>query len=278
MKHAVISWVAMGTAFFVGGPVVSAVYGVGSSGTGGAGMNAMFAEPVMMGVAGLLGAVVVAGLIGVVCAKLCGVRAGYRCAGFALVWAAFDGGRIGDLLRHYEMPYTGLAIEALIAGAVLVGAGVVFDRMGRADGVEQEGKSERVAWALGLLIVVVVGLVVSGVVARTEVFGQCLAATIMAGIAGTLVARLKFPRVPLVACFGGCVVLAVMLPVIAAEVEGSGGVRDLFLGHYLAVARPMPLDWLAGSLIGVPMGASWAASMVDRQPVGVVVGAAGAEG
>ena len=252
-------------AFFVGGPIVSAVYGIGISGTGGAGMNAFFAEPVLSGVTGLLGAVGLAGVIGIVSGRFGGVLTGYRCAGLTLVWAAFDGGRIGDLLRHYESPYAGLAVEALVAGGVLVLAGYGIERVGRDDKQETRENSGGVDALLGMMIVVVVGVLICGAVARSEVFGQCLAATIAAGVGGTLIARLRFPNLPLWACIGGVVVLAVVLPLVTIGIEGSGGLRDVYLGRFLAVARPMPLDWLAGGLIGVPLGASWAGSMVIRE-------------
>ena len=41
-------------------------------------------------------------------------------------------------------------------------------------------------------------------------------------------------------------------------------VADMYAGELFALARPAPLDWIAGGFIGVAIGISWAGSMIDR--------------
>jgi len=35
-------------------------------------------------------------------------------------------------------------------------------------------------------------------------------------------------------------------------------------GDLFTLAMPMPLDWLAGAFWGIPIGLSWAESMVEK--------------
>ena len=271
MKQAAVNWILMLLAFFVGGPVVSAVYSLAHSSTGGPGVVALLSTPMVGGLVALVGAAALAGVIGVVCARLSGQQNGMRCAGFALAWAAFDAARIDDVLRHNDGAFVMLALEALIAGGVVLGFAVLMWRLSGAKRAEGKGSSAGEA-AIAVAIASIVGMLFAGAVARNEMFGQCIAATIGAGVVGTLVARLMYPGAPLRVCYAAGIVLGAGLQIVAAGIEGGSAVQSIDLGSYLAIARPMPLDWIAGYLIGVPLGASWAESMVEKQQEGASAG------
>jgi hypothetical protein len=94
--------------------------------------------------------------------------------------------------------------------------------------------------------------------------GQTLAAAVVAGITGTLVGRIVSHRAPLGSFLAGGLLLAAIGPAAGAIIDGQALVERVYAGTGFTLARIMPLDWIAGILIGVPVGASWAASMVQK--------------
>jgi len=69
--------------------------------------------------------------------------------------------------------------------------------------------------------------------------------------------------------FGGLMVVAVAGPVIATFVHAGtlGPTRAAVSGKLFALARPMPLDWIAGAFVGIPLGLWWAGSLIERESV-----------
>ena len=73
--------------------------------------------------------------------------------------------------------------------------------------------------------------------------------------------------------FAAIAILASGSPLIASFIHGSPEqlVRAALAGKLFVLARPLPLDWLAGAFIGAPIGLVWAASMVDKHGAEPVV-------
>jgi hypothetical protein len=69
------------------------------------------------------------------------------------------------------------------------------------------------------------------------------------------------------AFFGAMAILGVAGPVVAAVLPGGNGgvVRASYAGTLFPLGLSMPLDWLAGAFLGIPMGLSWAGSMTEMK-------------
>jgi hypothetical protein len=60
-------------------------------------------------------------------------------------------------------------------------------------------------------------------------------------------------------------VLAAIGPLTGLFITGKAQVATAAMeGRVFPLAVPMPLDWLAGALWGIPLGLSWADSMVEK--------------
>jgi hypothetical protein len=177
----------------------------------------------------------------------------YRCA--TVVDVAFAGGSLGLA-----------AIETALWGFAVLGAAFAVFRWGGplrdVPGGEPAGAPSHMRLGLrglaaGLLVLPVVWLF-----ARSPLRGQTLAAAVMGGIAVGLAGRLLEPRVQprllfAVPCFIGA--LAQAACALALRVSPA----DAFITQTLpALALPMPIDWAAGSLMGVAIGLGWAKSFL----------------
>jgi hypothetical protein len=60
-------------------------------------------------------------------------------------------------------------------------------------------------------------------------------------------------------------VLAIVGPISGAIAQSSTIVADMYAGNLMPLAAPLPLDWVAGFFVGVPMGLGWAASMIEKR-------------
>ena len=60
--------------------------------------------------------------------------------------------------------------------------------------------------------------------------------------------------------------LAAIGPVASLAFHGSAGVlRAAYSGNYFGLASPLALDWVAGALLGLPLGLSWSGSMIEKR-------------
>jgi len=99
--------------------------------------------------------------------------------------------------------------------------------------------------------------------------GQMFAAAVVAGLLAAVAGRLSSQSISPVWFFGGLMVVAVAGPVIATFVHAGtlGPTRAAVSGKLFALARPMPLDWIAGAFVGIPLGLWWAGSLIERESV-----------
>jgi hypothetical protein len=112
--------------------------------------------------------------------------------------------------------------------------------------------------------------VVAWIFAPDSLKGQTFAAAAFAGLFGAVAMKMAARHyvTPLVVfCVVG--VLACAGPAVAAVYYGSGSgiVRPVYsgaIGGVLPLARILPLDWLAGALVGVPIGLSWGGAMTEH--------------
>lgn len=193
-------------------------------------------EGALMGVLGLVSAVVI-------------LAAGRRHAADAAESATPRASQAGFVGRVVE-EVTGL-------GAALVGRGRDAD----------DGESPSAgAVLLSLVIALAAGAVGAWLVAVEALKGQTFAAAAVAGIVAAAIGRVTTERSPATLYVLVVALLAVASPIAAAVMYpgAEGAVRAAYASNLIPVARILPLDWIAGGLVGVPIGLSWAASMTER--------------
>lgn len=221
---------------------------------------------------GLL-AVAVAGAAACVVARITSVRWGLFCGGVALAWAARSSDGLDALMRAGgEGVLTRLSIEAAVLGSGLLVMLAVLLPRGDAPPL-RAAMSDRVtltAIGMGFAAALIAGVVAAFVVAQSMMRGQTLAAAVVAGLAAGAVTAVVSPRPEPIALLLGLVALAVASPIIAGATSLPAGRLTMLANGatIFAGARVLPLDMLAGGLMGIPLGLAWGSSMVKTVPHG----------
>lgn len=259
-------------ALFVLGPLAAALPAALTAPDGSGEATLLIGQSLFMGLAAGVVALLLAGLAGVVGATLGGTGAGFFSAGMVLVWAAWVTARVDRLLAVTGNGSTlwVLALEGAlvgIAGVVLAWVIVLAARRADHPGSQRRDDASLVGTVLpGIALAVIAGGLASWLVAQDFLKGQTFAAAACAGMLGATAGRVGAHRASPVVFFVGIAVLAVASPVAAAFIHGTGDgpLRAAYDGSLLPMARILPLDWIAGAFVGVPLGLAWAGSMIDR--------------
>lgn len=267
MSKALLRWVMLGLAALVAGPAAGWLSGSLRAPDGGRDATALLSESPARGVAYLLGVVGIAGLLGVVTARLCSLKTGLFSAGLVLAWAAWAGGRVDGIVRRTQSGSClwSLALEGAALGLVGMILGWIITRAAARHTEEPKRAGAGPVWLTGPPIGIVVGGLAAWAFARSDLAGQAIVAATMAGLCGTLVGRVVIHRAPVASFLAVGAVLAVVGPVSGVVMEGPHLVESVYAGSVFPLSRLMPLDWLAGSFLGVPLGAAWAASMLEKR-------------
>jgi hypothetical protein len=242
------------------------------------------ATPILSGsgpVVGLLLGVIalaLAGGYGAAVAWYTTPRWGLFNAGVVAVWAAAGTGRIDDLIRVHNpgtgmAPLGALAVEGAVLGAVAVGVGLGLHLIALrrrqiptiTDRREEHAAREAGEFALIAAVGVIMAGVVSFVVIQNTLKGQTIAAGALAGLLaatlGTFISE-RWGRAGL-AYIAGFALVAFLAPLVAVFVErgGTALIRSANGVNLFAPARALPLDWIAGGLLGIPLGLAWGQSL-----------------
>lgn len=220
-------------------------------------------------------AVVIAGAMGVLTARLVGLRAGLWNAGMVLAWGACGLGTIDQVLRAREGSAGLLSLLAIEAGIVAVPvtlAAFACWWLSREQPAQREswtdlsagGKASAVG--LGVLVGAVAAGVVSHLAMINNLKGQAIGAAGMGAAAGAVVVALVVPRAPAWAAVAGAMLAGVLGPVLAQYLTPAGQVSAaVFSWELLGPARITAMDWAAGAMLGVPMGLWMAGGLLERK-------------
>lgn len=265
MTRSIIQWTCIFVAALAVGPVAGWLAASLRAPDGGISATGLTSEAPIIGLVKMGAVVLLAGGMGVAAARLVSAKTGLFCAGLVLAWGAWRSGRMDEILRRAQSPAPlwSLAIEAAVLGALALIVGVAILKAGKADQRDHADALTSPAAGVGALVALVVGGVAAFFLARSEMVGQTFAAALLAGMLGATVGRVVRHTAPLACFLGAGAVLAIAGPAAGALASGPNVMADLYAGTLLPLARPVPLDWLAGIFMGVPMGASWAASMIE---------------
>lgn len=165
----------------------------------------------------------------------------------------------------------GVAIETLMWSAlVLAGAAGVFLFAGRLDDVEPDEHGRSPHWLRSREAMLSAGagvlmLPAVWVIAQSPLRGQVIGATILGGMLSGLVGRLVSPHVQPLAIFASPIVFGALGHLVGAVMLKRPLDEAMVFSEWSLFSLPMPIDYAAGSLIGVALGLGWAKSFLHHE-------------
>jgi hypothetical protein len=220
-------------------------------------------------------------------ARTVGTRSGLFAAGLILAWAAWGTGRSDWIIERIMKgglggsPLATFAIEGVLVGALGILTAVLITRVPTMAGAIPENRDPEHAHhhlpkepttlldsttPAAIAAALIAGAIVVWIIAQETLKGQTFAAAAIAGIAAAAAGRMASQRVSGAVFIAGLAVVGAAGPAIAMFVHSTpeGAVHAAQAGKLFALARALPLDYMAGAFVGVPMGLVWAGSMIER--------------
>ena len=172
-------------------------------------------------------------------------------------------------------PLVLLAIEAAIWAADVLGVSLAVFKIGgplRDVQPDADGRTPHPLFSLeamksaGAGIIVLFAVVIIGL---SPMKGQMIGATFVGGMLAGLVARLVSPHVQPVLVFASTILFGAIGYVVAMAMLKMPLDAAYVADALPALSRAMPLDYVAGALMGVAVGLGWARSFLqhEEQPV-----------
>ncbi len=294
MSKSLFKWVDSLIAFFVVGPLAGLVIGSLRSADGDTGTTPLTSATPLRGALFLLIAALAAAVCGLLGGRIFGRGRGYTLAGIIFGWVAWRTGNariiLGDLDGNANTLL--LAAEGALAGFLVLATALTIERFSHltADDQGRPGHAELPppSWSqllapapiptmvMAIAAATLTAALLAGLFAYSVVKGQCLLAAAVSGIGAGVVCQLILaPKVPdrpapiwiplaaiVLVSVGSFVAARFMIGadiITAARATGSSSAHQLW-----PLVRILPLDWIAGGLIGSRMGTEWAASMLER--------------
>lgn len=281
MLHAALRWMFPLLAMLVVGPLAGGLTSSLRGPDGGSAATLLVSTSGLSGILAGVGVVALAAIWGALTAKFIGAHDGLFSAGLVLAWGTWSTGTIDQLVRAHPADiaagstsiFTTLALEGAVLLPLAFAAAWLIIKVGRApkpeSGHQPEpkvlGEALSAAGGVGLLAAIGAGGVVVYLVAQESTKGQTFAAAVLAGVAAAGLGRVLAFRTHAAVFVGALAVLAIASPLSALAMHGSGGKSMMAAqaGRLFSLARPLPLDWIAGAFVGVPLGLAWASSAVE---------------
>jgi hypothetical protein len=246
----------------------------------------------LMGAALLVAAFLLTGFVGVVSGRMVTRGRGLCMVGFGLMWTTSVTANARQLLGDADAAsaLNGLILEAVLLIPLIALTGLIIEAVSPVSAEEQglhHGPSLPPPGLAGiregfvpgqfiasLAAAVVAAGVVGWIVAINTTKGQAIFAAFLGGIAAGFAASAaarsqhKTPSLlpPVLALPVVALLTVLYLKFTASQtiIPQTRAVASESINQLFALGRILPLDWAAGGLFGVPIGASWAASMVEK--------------
>ncbi len=274
MKRAmkvILQWVFAAIAALVVGPLAGLATAANTGVDGSPDATMFLGSSLAAGVLGHAAALALAGGFGLLTARVISGRFGLFTAGVVLTWAAARTGRVEAIITAQPdaSTLTTLAFEGALLAAAAAGLAWLVCRDAHQEKHSAYEKPISGETVLALAAALVAGGIGAWLAARDDLKGQTIAAAWVAGALGATLARVLAHR-----SAGWVVVLGVCLCAVAGPLLASGAsIEALRLhlysgtinGSLASLVRIAPLDWIAGAFMGVPVGMSWAGSMVEKR-------------
>ncbi|MBM4108126.1 MAG: hypothetical protein FJ255_04855 [Phycisphaerae bacterium] len=279
-----IKWGIGLTTFFVVGPIAGRATGALRSASGSAEVSLLRSDSPALGLAAGLLAIAIAAAVAILGARLLSTRFGFGVASLTLAWAAWRTGTVPGVVRDAathgssaRAVMISFALEALVVGAAGLLLAWALYRVGRPSEGFKDATPAKPAGAVGVLSLATLAVFVAAVVGGAAgawfvgvepLKGQAIAAAVAAGIAAGFAAEgaataFKRSAHP-VLVMGAMALLGVLSPLAAAFLYGTRLDAMIYSGRIPPFAVALPLDHLAGTLLGVPLGLTWARSLMEK--------------
>jgi hypothetical protein len=290
MRQGITRWTIYLLCLCIVGPAAGALTGALRASDGSHAASPLFCTSPGLGLAAGVGALVLALIMGLLAAKFVSTAAGFTAAGLVVAWAAWRTGDVDDMIRAAQSggPLLWQVVEGAFFGILGLLVAVVLFAWGRA---EHEPRQDRVPGdvavahavarsfasilirvfkgkgGLAVLPVAVIAAAVAGwLIGVNPHKGQAVFAAIAAGVLGGAAGRLVDFEVSLPSLVLPIVVLGVIGPLTGFAFAGGGGiVHAAYKGTLFPLANITALDWIAGALLGIPVGVAWAGSMMEKK-------------
>lgn len=275
MVKNLIRWMFILAALLVIGPLLGGLIGSLHAYDGSHHVTPLASAEPAKGALYLLLVLGIGAAFGTLVSKVYGIANGMTCAGLIFAWAAWNCATIDSLVRSSDShsPLMRLAVEGLIVASVAGIAGWLIQRQSVQARMDASLRiTPRQMFAGPGLIALGAGLagaaLVGWFVANDTLKGQAVFAAIGAGIAAGAAAQLAAARdasAVIPSAVLATALMALIGPVAGLLIHGGKFASVAASGTVFGLAIPVPLDWLAGAFIGVPMGVQWAGSMIEKR-------------
>ncbi|MBY0113187.1 MAG: hypothetical protein K2Y21_10210 [Phycisphaerales bacterium] len=287
MRKAVFEWVTLLTALAIVGPFVALPLAWLTTASGATDATPLTSTQPALGIGYTLLAMVGALLAGWLGTKTVSRGMGMAAAGFVLVWVAARSGTSAMILRDAGSASAAairLTIEAAILAIPALWLVTIVQRptpiesdesvypltecrtdlvQGLKDAVTSRGLQVVLAAAAGAILGSMFASI--GMLKGQAIFDGFFAGLLGGAGGGLLLAGVENPR-PALAPYLGVALVMIAAPIAASFYHGASLRTVAVTGELIAPARLIPMDWIAGMLIGVPWGLSWLASSVKEKP------------
>jgi hypothetical protein len=273
MVRSATMWTILLACLFGAGPAIVWLSPRIVGGDGGPGWTYLASDSMGLGLLVLVATLFVACVIGLATSRLLGMRAGLGAIGMTLVAPALQGGEIVEILRWADAPgiFVRLALEGAIIAAFGFGVAVLMGRIAPREAPmspaerQERTRSHITEGAIGAVSALALGAIAAWIIAREPIKGQMLAAGFAAGVVGMGAGRVIAPRSPIAPVALGVLLLGVVGPLLGFVVAGSDALRAAYEQRLPAIVGPTPIDWITGAMLGMPVGLTWAISMLEKR-------------
>ncbi len=273
MRQGITRWTIYLLALCIVGPAAGAMLETLRGADGSHAASPLFCTNPGMGMLAGLAAVGLALVMGLLASKFVNVAAGFSAAGIVMAWAAWKTGDIDGMIRTSQSggPLLSQALEGAVFGVLGAGLGWMIWRAGvaaeKGQSLVPDAKLVR-GLSTTLPVAVIAGAAAAWFIGISPMKGQAVFGAIGAGVIGAAAARLMDMEVSLPSLMLPIVALAVLGPLSGYAMAGGGGaqvVHAAYKGSLFPLANITALDWIAGALLGIPLGVAWAGSMVEKR-------------
>lgn len=284
MRNSIIRWTIYLSAAFIFGPFAGSLVGSLRAFDGSHNATPLLCTSPGTGLLMGLAACGIALAVGLVAARLLGAAPGMSAAGLVLAWAAWKTGEVDQLIRTAQSatPLRMLSFEGAIFGFIAVVLAFAIALISHHDGMDPhhvEGDKKRPALLAGegraslmvLPIAFFAAAVAAWFIGISPLKGQAVFAAIAAGVLGAAAGRLANIHIPIPMLIIPIAALAIIGPLsgeaLASSVPGGppAVVATAYKGALFPLANISSLDWIAGGLLGIPLGVAWAGSMIEKK-------------
>lgn len=278
MRQSIISNGLMLVALLLAGPLAWLLTSRVLDATGGHGSSLLLSASPTSGLLRGIGAILLAGVIGVITTRLVTLRWALWNSGVVLAWAAAGLGTADSIVRARggtpaaaQSMLTTSAIETAIIGVLIVALAILVERL-RADKALQQYDDADETPAKRIGMIAASGLAAGGTVAIVTLIvminnlkGQAIFSVAAGSAVGAVVAGLVRPRGPLWVVIAGAVLAGTVGPIVVKFlVVPSQLVEQIYAVTLPGIARVTPMDYAAGAMLGTPIGVWLAIGLIEK--------------